>query len=71
MTEAFQKLKDCLLQSAVLDIADPYKPYVLEVEASHHAIKGVLSKEDNSGTVRPVAFFSGKLNGSPGKGQVG
>ena len=34
MIEAFQKLKDCLLQNVVLDIADPYKPYVLEVDAS-------------------------------------
>ena len=71
MQQAFQKLKEELLKNAVLDIADPYKPYVLEVDASDFAVGGVLSQEDAQGQLRTVAFFSRKLDGSPGKGQVG
>ena len=55
----------------MLDIAYPYKPYVLEVDASDFAVGGVLSQEDSENNLRPVAFFSRKLEGSTGKGQVG
>ena len=71
MVESFNELKRRLLENVVLDIADPYKPYVLEVDASDYAVGGVLSQENPEGNLRPVAFFSRKLDGSPGKGQVG
>ena len=71
MYDAFAKLKWALLKNVVLDIADPSKPYVLEVDASDFAVGGVLQQEDSEGKLRPVAFFSRKLSGSPGKGQVG
>ena len=71
MRTAFSELKRQLLDNVVLDIADPYRPYVLEVDASDYAVGGVLSQEDHQGSLRPVAFFSRKLEGSPGKGQVG
>ena len=71
MLQAFDELKKQLLENVVLDIADPYKPYVLEVDASDFAVGGVLSQEDAERNLRPVAFFSRKLEGSPGKGQVG
>ena len=67
---SFEKLKKALLENVVLNIADPTKPYVLEVDASDYAVGGVLQQEDASGDLRPVAFFSRKLQGSPGKGQV-
>ena len=71
MVEAFHALKQALLQNVVLDIADPSKPYVLEVDASDYAVGGVLQQEDQHGRLLPVVFFSRKLEGSPGKGQVG
>ena len=71
MLDAFEKLKRALLENVVLDIADPTKPFVLEVDASDFAIGGVLSQRDSEHNLRPVAFFSRKLEGSPGKGQMG
>lgn len=71
MRAAFEALKQALLENVVLDIADPSKPYVLEVDASDFAVGGVLSQLDAEGKERPVAFFSRKLQGSPGMGQVG
>ena len=58
MREAFDALKIALLENVVLDIADPSKPYILEVDASVYAIGGVLQQEDAEGKVRPVALFS-------------
>ena len=71
MRTAFVKLKEALLANAVLDIADPTKPFVLEVDSSDFAVGGVLSQKDAEGNLRPVAFFSRKLEGQPGKGQMG
>ena len=71
MRTSFEQIKKELVHNVVLNISDPYKPYVLEVDASDYAVGGVLSKHDSQGNLRPVAFFSRKLDGSPGKGQVG
>jgi hypothetical protein len=71
MKNNFEELKQELMKNAVLDIADPFQPYWMEVDASDLAVGGVLSQEDSSKQLRPVAFFSRKLNGSTGKGQVG
>jgi len=67
MKTAFETLKTELLKNVVLDIASPHKPYCMEVDASDFAIGGVLSQHDDAGQLRPVAFFSGKLYGTPGK----
>ena len=67
MYDSFNKLKLALLQNVVLDIADPSKPYVLEVDASDYAGGGVLQQEDSEERIRPVAVFSRKLFGSPKK----
>ena len=68
---AFENLKKELLENVVLDIADPSKPYVLETDASDYAVGAVLSQYNENQELRPVAFFSRKLQGSPGKGQMG
>jgi hypothetical protein len=70
MVRAFEDLKAELLHNVVLDIADPSKPYVMETDASDYAVGGVLSQHNDAGELRPVAFFSRKLCGSPGKGQM-
>jgi hypothetical protein len=69
MKLAFETIKKELLQNVILQIADPSKPYTLEVDASDYAIGGVLSQTDATGAERPVAFFSRKLQGKPGYGQ--
>ena len=71
MFKAFEELKEALVKKVVLDIADPCKPFVLETDASDYAVGGVLSQKDAEGNLRPVAFFSRKLEGSPGKRQMG
>ena len=37
MLSSFQQLKTVLLENVVLDIADPYRPSVLETDASDYA----------------------------------
>ena len=70
MVEALEMIKKLMLENVVLDIPDPYKPYVLEVDSSDYAIGGVLSQHNLANELRPVAFFSRKLQGENGKGQV-
>lgn len=69
MIVAFETIKKELLTNVVLHIPDPNKPYVLECDACDYAVGGVLSQEDGEGRLRLVAFFSRKLQGSPGRGQ--
>ena len=69
MISAFARLKSALLEDVVLDIADPSKPYEMQTDASDYAVGGVLSQLNDQKELRPVAFFSCKLSGSPGKGQ--
>ena len=56
-----------MFEKEVLNIPDPYKPYVLELESSDYAVGGVLSQHDAAGQLRPVAFFSRKLQAENGK----
>ena len=70
MRQSLEDIKKLLLENVVLDIPDPYKPYVLEVDSSDYAVGGVLSQHNLAGELRPVAFFSRKLQGESGKGQV-
>ena len=70
MEHAFNKVKEELLQNVVLQIANPTKPYTLRVDACDYAIGGVLSQFNDAGEERPVTFFSRKLVGQPGKGQL-
>ena len=58
-------------QEVVLDIANPYKDYVIHMDASKYAVGAVLEQEDSKGQLRPVAFFSRKLQGKNGFGQIG
>jgi hypothetical protein len=70
MVQALETIKKLMLENVVLDIPDPYKPYVLEVDSSDYAVGGVLSQHNLANELRPVAFFSRKLQGEDNKGQV-
>lgn len=60
-TEAFQKIKTCLIQALVLAFADPTRPYILHVDASFDGLGAVLNQQYPEG-LRPVAFASRKLS---------
>ena len=49
MTHALEEIKRMLLENVVLDIPDPYNPYVLEVDSSDYAVGGVLSQHNSAG----------------------
>ena len=71
MRNSLETIKNDLINNVVLQLPDPYKAYVLEVDSSDYAIGGVLSQHNDLGELRPVSFFSRKLQGELGKGQVG
>jgi hypothetical protein len=54
---AFQQLKDALVSAPVLVLPDPQAPWVLQTDASKHAVGGVLMQEFQ-GKLHPVAYSS-------------
>ncbi|XP_053301840.1 uncharacterized protein LOC128460622 [Pleuronectes platessa] len=61
--EAFEQIRDCLINAPVLAFADPTKIYILHVDASMNGLGAVLNQEYPEG-LRPVAFASRKLKDS-------
>lgn len=59
---AFDKLKTCLSQAPILIHPDFNKPFILSTDASDHALGGMLGQADETGIMRPIAFFSKKLS---------
>ena len=59
---AFDTLKTAFTSAPILQHFDYEKPIVLETDSSDFVSAGVLSQEDASGFLRPVAFFSKKLS---------
>ena len=60
---AFQKLKQCLVEAPILASPDPAKPFILDTDASATGIGAVLSQE-HDGVERPVAYASKVLSPS-------
>ena len=60
--KAFDALKRALTSAPVLAHPDPQRQWIVQTDASGVAIGGVLSQKQADGTVRPVAFWSYKLN---------
>lgn len=58
--EAFQTLKDLLINAPILAHFDPEKKTVVETDSSGYTVGGVMSQYDQNGTLRPVAYFSKK-----------
>lgn len=61
--DAFERIRDCLINAPVLAFADPMKEYILHVDASMNGLGAVLNQEYPDG-LRPVAFASRKLKDS-------
>ena len=49
MESALESIKKELLDNVVLDLPDPYKPFVLEVDSSDYAVGGVLNQHNPKG----------------------
>ena len=59
---AFEKLKEIFATKPVLAQWDPDRETVLEADCSGYAMGGCLSQFDDQMRLRPVAYFSKKLN---------
>ena len=76
MTRCLGQLKKGLCQDAVLHLPDTARQFWIRCDFSEYAVGWVLEQKgcscaeaDCSCPLRPVAFFSRKLQGTPGKGQ--
>ena len=59
---AFQGIKKIMRNQAILLIADYSKPFTMFTGASNVAIGAVLMQKDENGVLKPVCYFSKKLN---------
>jgi hypothetical protein len=60
--KAFEQLKERLTSAPVLAHPDPSRQYLLNTDASGFAIAAVLSQQQPDGAIRPVAYYSRKMN---------
>ena len=60
--EAFEELKQLLVNAPVLATPDMTKPFSLSTDASDRCVGAVLMQEDGIGETHPVAYLSKKLN---------
>ena len=58
---AFKTLKAALVSPPVLAFPQTNREFLVEVDASKHAVGGVLSQLQDDGTIHPVAYFSSAL----------
>ena len=59
---AFDTLKRALTSAPVLAHPDPQRQWTVQTDASGYALGAVLSQKQDDGTMRPVAYWSHKLN---------
>lgn len=60
--EAFRKLKEMFTTAPILTTFDPDNHLVIETDASGFAISGILSQPDDQGRLRPLAYYSRKMD---------
>ena len=71
MKRCFEELKIRFRDGAVLHQPDMNAPFYLRCDSSTYAVGGVIEQMGSAGSLRPVAFFSRKLQGKEGYGQRG
>lgn len=54
--KAFEKLKECITNPPILQLADFNKPFVLMTDASDLAAGGCLMQENENGDLLPIAY---------------
>jgi hypothetical protein len=57
---AFQALKQAFTTAPILQHFDPEKPIIVETDDSDYVSAGILSQQDDTGKLHPVAFYSRK-----------
>ena len=60
--DAFHTLKEALLNSPILCLPQPGKPYTVDVDASAHHVECTLLQEQADGKLLPVGYWSRTLN---------
>ena len=68
--QAFETLKAKLTQAPVLAKAQLDQPFIVTTDASNTHVGGVLSQIQKDEQIKPVAYFSKKLNGTEGRYSV-
>lgn len=61
---AFQEIKQHLMCGPILAFPQLNKPFVVEVDASDYAARGVLSQIGDDDMLHPIAYFSTPFTGS-------
>ena len=59
------KVKNALMDAAVLAHPDYTKPFILYTDASKTGLGAALHQTDEDGIEHPLAFYSKKLTGAP------
>lgn len=67
---AFFLLKDLFCKSPFLLHFDFHLPRILQVDSSGYAFSGIISQKNADGDLKPVAYFSRKLNATERRWQV-
>ena len=49
---------------------DPELPIMVEADASNYVTAGVLSQKDKDGELRPVAYYSRRMNPAEGNYEI-
>ncbi|KAK4685054.1 putative transposase, partial [Tremellales sp. Uapishka_1] len=60
-TQSFKTLKEAFTSAPILQHFQPGRPLTIETDASDFAIAGILSHSDENNQLRPVAYYSRKL----------
>ena len=59
--EAFEKLKNLLCETPILQFPDFSRPFILYTDASYKALGAVLSQKDNDGNEHVISYASKSL----------
>ena len=60
--QAFETLKKAFTSELILMHFDPYRPIIVETDASYYVSGGILSQYDNENVLRPITYSSKKHN---------
>jgi len=60
--EAFENIKSYLCKAPILAIFDPEKEIIIRTDASQEGVGAVLKQKQKNNEIKPVAYFSKKLN---------
>lgn len=68
--QAFDQLKQAFTTAPILRHFDPDLPIVVEADSSDYVTAGVLSQRGPDGVLRPVAYFSKRMNPAEGNYEI-